>query len=399
MKVVQINATCGTGSTGKICVEISKVLSHHNVENYILFSNGNSNYPLGIKYIDDNYIKLQALVSRLNGRYGFNSTHATKKIIRELRKIKPDIIHLHNLHGHNCNLEMLFDYIREESIKVFWTFHDCWAFTGYCTHFVIARCDKWKYACSDCPQFKKYSWFFDKSNELYKKKSEVIKNVDLTVITPSYWMADLVKESIFGDCNIKVINNGIDLSVFKPINSNFREKYNIDNKTKLVLGVAFGWGYRKGLDVFIELARRLNEKEYQIVLVGTDYKIEKELPNNIISINRTQDQKELAAIYSAADVFVNPTREDTFPTVNIEAIACGTPVVTFKTGGSPEIIEDGTGIVIANEEIDELISAISSVLNKNDINVSEICIKKAKKYNQNDRFIEYYELYKNNSNS
>lgn len=390
MKILQINATCGAGSTGKICVAISKLLTKKDIENYILYSMGKSDYPLGIKYQGDKYTKLQALCSRLSGGYGFTARSSTKKLIKELSRIRPDVVHLHNMHAHNCNFSLLLSYLKREKIKVFWTFHDCWAFTAYCPHFDMIGCDKWKTGCHHCPQFKQFSWFFDRSAKLYKKKKEALEGLDLTIITPSQWLADLIKESFLKEYPIKVINNGIDLSIFKPTESDFRKKYGLEDKF-IVLGVAFGWGKRKGLDVFIELSKRLDER-YQIVLVGTDETVDKKLPENIISIHRTQNQTELAEIYTVADLFVNPTREENFPTVNIESLACGTPIVTFKTGGSPEIIDKTCGMVVEKDDIDGMQREIERICENRPFS-QEDCLKRAQNFDLNDKFAEYIEIY------
>ena len=390
VKIVQINAVCGSGSTGKICVDVSKLLAEKGIENYILYAVGKSDFPLGIKYTNEKYIKLQALKSRVFGNYGFNSKRATKNLISKLEEIKPDIIHLHNLHSHNVDVRMLFKYFKKNpQIKLFWTFHDCWAFTAYCPYFDIVRCDKWKFECGSCPQKKAYSWFFDKSTELFNNKKELFTGLDLTIITPSKWLGNLVKQSFLKESTIKVINNGIDLEVFKPTKSNFREKHGLQDK-KIVLGVAFDWGERKGLDVFTELSKALPEN-YQIVLVGTNDSVDKLLPNNIISIHRTNNQTELAEIYTAADVLANPTREENYPTVNMEAIACGTPVVTFDTGGSPEMLDEATGIVVEKNNVSAFKEAIIKACSGN--YTSEACVEKAKSFDKNERFKEYIELY------
>ena len=392
MKIVQINATCGVGSTGKICVGISHSLNKQNIENYILYSSISNGYNLGISCSDDYYIKKQAIKSKIFGNYGFNSSKATKKMIEELNRINPDIVHLHNIHGHDCNLELLFSYLKEKKIKIFWTFHDCWAFTGYCPHFTMVKCNKWKSCCFDCVQRREFSFLFDKSKKLYNEKKRLFQGLDLTVITPSQWLADLVGESFLKDYPIKVINNGIDLSVFKPLKSSFREKYNISSSKKIILGVSFGWGVKKGLDIFIELSKRLDREKYQVVLVGTDSKVDNTLPKEILSIHRTQNQTELAEIYSAADVFINPTREENYPTVNMESIACGTPVITFKTGGSPEMLDETCGSVVECNDIDALEREVVRVCTEKPYSEAE-CVKKALEFDQNERFDEYIKLY------
>lgn len=390
MKIVQINTTCGIGSTGKICTGISFLLTESGTPNHILYSSRGNDDPLGIRCSDDFYVKIQALKSRIFGNYGFNSQKATQKMIAELERIKPDIVHLHNIHGHDCDLEMLFRYFKEQNTKLIWTFHDCWAFTGYCTHFTMKKCDQWRIQCSKCIQRHEYSWSFDRSSYLYNKKKELFQGLDLTIVTPSRWLAGLVKQSFLKDYPVWVINNGIDLVVFQPAESDFRSTYHIENR-KLVLGVSFDWDERKGLDVFVELADRL-PAEYQIVLVGTNEKTDKRLPENILSIHRTQNQKELAAIYSAADVFVNPTREENYPTVNMESIACGTPVLTFRTGGSPEILDETCGSVVDCEEINALEKEIIRICTDKPY-TKEACLKKAKEFDKNERFKEYIDLY------
>lgn len=392
MKVVQINTTCGKGSTGKICVGISELLTEKGIENYILFSLGKTNYPLGIKCSNLFYTKLQALKAKLLGNYGFNSKLETAIIIQQLRRIKPDIVHIHNIHGHDCDFEMLLACLKRQSIETVWTFHDCWAFTGYCPYFDLANCGNWMNQCGDCPQKISFSWFADRSKQLLNKKREALQELDLTIITPSQWLAGLVKESFLKDYPVKVVNNGIDLDTFKPTQGSFREKYGILPEKHIVLGVAFDWGLRKGLDVFVELASKLDSDRYQIVLVGTNDKIDKHLPKNIISIHRTENQKELAEIYTAADVFVNPTREDNYPTVNMEALACGTPVITYETGGSPEMLDKTCGVVVPQNDICELKKEIIRVCETKPF-TAEACVKKAREFDKNEKYKQYVELY------
>ena len=257
---------------------------------------------------------------------------------------------------------MLFSYIKKHNVPTVWTLHDCWSFTGQCPYFTIVRCDKWKTGCHNCPQYKEYpASFYDNTKRMWKLKKKWFTGIgNMTIVTPSKWLAELAKESYLKEYPIEVINNGIDLDVFKPTPSNFRERYGIPAETHIVLGVSFAWGYRKGLDCFVEMAEKLGE-QYQIVLVGTDDEIDKNLPQNIISIHRTQNQKELAEIYSAADVFAMPTREENYPTVNMEAIACGTPVVTFNTGGSPEMLNEKVDRVVPVDDVNEMMSEIKNI--------------------------------------
>lgn len=391
MRIVQINATCGIGSTGKICVGVGQLLTDGAVENHILCSRTNG-HESGISCASLRYIRVQAAKSRVSGKYGFQSRTATRRILRELDRLQPDIVHLHNIHGHDCHLGLLFSYFKKHKTKLIWTFHDCWAFTAYCPYFDRIHCDKWKMGCERCPQHRDHSLLFDRSRELYQKKKDLFTGLDLTIVTPSRWLADLVKQSFLKDYPVTVINNGIDLSVFRPRESNFREKYGIPSDKHILLGVAFDWGVRKGLDVLVKLSETLDPARYQLVLVGTNDRIDRQLPANVISIHRTHDQTELAEIYSAADLLLNPTREDNYPTVNMEALACGTPVLTFRTGGSPEMLDESCGAVVPCDDIEAFRGEILRICEES-VFSSENCLRKAKEFAQNQKFKEYIDLY------
>ena len=328
--------------------------------------------------------------SRTLGNYGFNSALATRWLIHRLDAIKPDVVHIHNIHSHDFHFELLFRYLKEKNIKVFYTFHDCWAFTGYCPHFTMAKCDRWLDGCGNCVLRRRFSWFFDKSAKNYARKRDALRGLDLTIITPSQWLADLVKQSFLKEYPVRVINNGINLSVFKPMSGDFREIHKLQSKI-IVLGVAMGWSKAKGVDVFVRLANTLPEN-YQIVLIGTDDQVDKLLPDNILSLHRTENQRELAEIYGTADVFVNPTREENYPTVNMEALACGTPVLTFRTGGSPEMLDDTCGSVVDCDDVDALEREIIRICTDRPY-TREACVHKARAFDRNERFKEYVELY------
>lgn len=391
MRIVQINTTCGIGSPGKICIGISQLLTDRSAENYILCSTTNG-YALGIPCATPHYIMSQATISRISGRYGFQSRTATRRIIRELDRIQPNIVHLHNIHGHDCHIGMLFSYLKKHKIKLVWTFHDCWAFTAYCPYFVRVNCDKWKEECSDCPQYRDYSMLFDRSRELYQEKKELFAGLDLTIATPSQWLAGLVKQSFLKDYPVTVVNNGIDLSVFRPRENDFRSKYGIPSDKHILLGVAFGWGIRKGLDVFVQLSKILDPDKYQIVLVGTTEKVDQQLPSSIISIHSTQNQLELAEIYSASDLLLNPTREDNYPTTHMEALACGTPVLTFQTGGASEMLDETCGATVPCGDIEAFRDEILRICEERVFSF-ESCLRKAKEFDQNQKFKEYIDLY------
>lgn len=397
MKVAMINGGI-FGSTGKIMLGIADIVEKNGEETFCASAVTATNkkrepsheyYKIGTYYSR----KFSVLFARITGRQNCYAKSATKKLLSQLNKFNPDILHLHNLHGDYVNLPLLFNYIKTNRIKVVWTLHDCWAFTGHCPHFTMIKCDKWKSGCYKCPQYNSYpKSLFDNSKKMYSLKKRLFTDIEnLTIVTPSEWLAGLVRQSFLKDYPVKVINNGIDLTVFKPSESNFREKYNIGDKF-IVLGVAFGWGKRKGLDVFIDLSKRLDNEKYQIVLVGTDDTIDKQLPKNIISIHRTQNQTELAEIYTAADLLVNPTREEVLGMVNIEANACGTPVLTFRTGGSPECINEQSGSVVDYDDIAALESEVKRICETSPFN-KEDCIESAKKFDENERFLKYLKLY------
>ena len=398
MNIVQLNATCKVGSTGKIMSDLNDIICNSENNGFMIsgyyHENGSDNLYCTSHNNPFWEIRKNILISRITGTMGYRYLNRTKKTLRWMDEKKPDIIHLHNIHGDWIHVETLFNYIKRKKIPVVWTLHDCWAFTGRCSYFELCGCNKWKSLCGACPNKKIYprTYFFDKSQRMFLDKKEWFAGVEnMTVVTPSEWLAGLVRQSFLKDYPVKVINNGIDLTVFKPTESDFRVRYGLVGK-KVVLGVAFGWGMRKGLDVFIELSKRLPEN-YRIILVGTDNRVDAMLPANVISIHRTQNQKKLAEIYTAADVFVNPTREENYPTVNMESLACGTPVVTFKTGGSPEILDESCGSIVPRDDIDAMEIEVLRICNEK-LFSKQSCLAHSKKFDMNARFQEYVDLYK-----
>lgn len=395
MRVLQINTVCGVGSTGRIANGISDVCRKNGVENYVAYGYGKTSFPYSYRIGTDFDYYTHNILSRFFCKQGSYSFNATKKFLAWVEEIQPDIIHLHNLHGNFINIDLLFNYIKQTNTPCVWTLHDCWSFTGKCTHFDYVSCNKWREGCYSCPQLKNYpqSLFIDNSKKEYQKKKKLFGSIDnLTIITPSKWLASLAKVSFLGKYTVKVINNGIDLNIFKPTKSDWIYKYNLENKF-IILGVASGWEERKGFKYFLKLAESLIDNQ-QIVLVGLTEKQKATLPSNIIGITKTNNIKELAEIYSAADVFVNPTLEDNFPTTNIESLACGTPVITFNTGGSGESLDDTCGIVVKKEDFPELLNAIEYARQQRPFS-SGACIRRARTlYGQEDRFADYLTVYK-----
>ena len=394
--VLSIN-TGNYGSTGNIMRGISNVAEENGYICWQTYAPDKKNGPKADRDIlvsSYNVRRMNELYSRFTGMRGFSSYFSTFVFLKKVDKIKPDIIHLHNLHNNYIHVGLLFDYIKKHHIKVIWTLHDCWAFTGRCPYFDIIGCDRWKTGCYAClyPQNEYPSVMFDRTDVLWKRKKKAFTGVEnMTIVTPSKWLAGLVQESFLSEYPIKVINNGIDFNVFKPTKSDFCKRHKIGER-KILLGVSFDWAYRKGLDVFIELNKMIDKSKYVIVIVGVDKDVK--LPANIIAIERTNSKQELAEIYTAADVFVNPTREENFPTVNIEALACGTPVVTFRTGGSAEIINSYSGISVEQDDMEGLMKAIKDICEGESIN-TDACLTRARCFDQNERFREYIDLYKN----
>ncbi len=363
MKILQINSVCGFGSTGRITTEIQQKLKEKGHQSLIVYGRNNAPKDSDSYRINSSLeFSVHVLNTLLFDKHALASNDATYKLIRKIQEYSPDIIHLHNLHGFYLNIEILFEYLSRIDTKIVWTLHDCWAFTGHCAYYDYVGCEKWKTGCYDCPQKKEYppSFYLDRSKQNYALKKNLFTQLkNLEIIVPSKWLASQVEQSFLSKYPIKVIYNGIDLNVFKPIKSNFRLQNNIGLDKKIILGVASIWEKRKGIDTFVELSKILPD-EFQIVLVGVNHRQQKQLPENIIVINRTNNTNELAEIYSAADIFVNPTLEETLGLTNLEAIACGTPVITYNSGGSPECLNKDTGVVIKKKDLSSLVSAIKS---------------------------------------
>lgn len=396
--LLQINSVINSGSTGRIAEEIGQLAMKNGWKSYIAYGrNDRPSESQLIKIGNDWDIKWHGLQTRLFDRHGLASKKATIELVEKIIEIKPDIIHLHNLHGYYLNIEILFHYLAIAGIPVVWTLHDCWPMTGHCSHFSFIGCNKWKTQCEHCPQKKEYpaSYLTDRSFKNYQLKKDLFTSVpQMTLVPVSNWLANIVKESFLKIYPIKTIYNGVDTSVFAPCSTTkIREKYKIPTVTFVMLGVASVWSERKGLRDFIRLSESLKENE-MIILVGLTNKQKNNLPRNIFVISRTENIHELAELYALADVFVNPTWEDNFPTTNIEALACGTPVITYQTGGSPEAVTPETGFVVEQGDFTGIRDAIDTIKSKGKSFYAETCRERAvKMFDKNERYTEYLELY------
>lgn len=341
MKYLFINSVAGFGSTGRIAAEKCRELMAAGHDCVLAYGREKANCD-DIKTIQIGTpldFKFHGVMTRIFDNHGFCSTAATRRFLQQVKEYDPDVIWLHNIHGYYIHIGLLFDYLRTCGKKIYWTLHDCWSFTGHCSYFDFVGCDRWKNGCHHCPQKKSYpaSMLLDNSRKSYDNKKTLFTGIpNLTLITPSRWLAGLVRESFLGEYPVEVVYNTINTDIFKPTPSDFRLKHGLEDK-RIVLGVANVWEERKGLIDFIKLSSMLDDR-YKIVLVGLSPEQIKTMPENILALPRTNSTRELAEIYTAADVFVNPTYEDNYPTVNLEARACGTRVVSYDAGGSRETL-------------------------------------------------------------
>lgn len=351
MKVIQINVDWDNGGPGTIEKDIYDTLISQGHKCKIIYSRGK--YPENndlIRIGNDFDIKVHALLSRITGLEGYFSIKATKRIINVIRNYNPDIIQLHNLLGHYINHPYLFRFLKGLNIPIVWTLHDCSPFTGHCINFDRVNCEKWKIKCDKCPLYKEYpySYIFDTSKKIFEDKQKWFSELNnLHLIAPSQWMFNIIKDSILKKKNLVVINNGINLEQFEPTKSDLRKQYKLEDKVVL-LSAAYIWNEMKGIKVLKELSDKMPEK-YALVLIGNNS--DKSLLRNTIFIPAISDKRILAQWYSTADIFVNPTLGDNFPTVNIEALSCGTPIVTYNTGGSPEIVGSECGQIVKSNTV------------------------------------------------
>jgi putative colanic acid biosynthesis glycosyltransferase len=397
VKILQINTVVNTGSDGRIAEDIGRMLKSGGHQSFIGYGRSaiNSGSEL-IKIGNRTGQALHLIRTRLFDRHGFGSSNATRNFIKKLEKLDPDLIHLHNIHGYYLNIALLFSYLKSCSKPVVWTLHDCWPFTGHCTHFEYHSCTKWKSQCFDCPNSRAYpkTVLLDNSRLNYIDKKKLFTAIsNMTIVVPSRWLANHVRNSFLSKYEIRIINNGIDLDIFVPAGKvGIPEKYGL--RMRYILGVANTWTERKGLSDFKAL-RKLLHPDIDILLTGLTPQQSKNLDPGIKSIPRTEDLSELAALYASASVYVNPTYSDNFPATNIEALACGTPVVAYNTGGCREIISINCGSVVPKGDIPGLHQAVMQVMgNDKDYYINQCRARAVENYDKRVRFADYLGLYR-----
>lgn len=378
------------GGIGRLTEDIFKNLSDDKYEKHIAFARGHRrNADIDYQFGKKKDVFYHALLTRLTDRIGCFSKNATYQLVDYMKSCHVDLVHLHNLHGYYINLKILFDALKDLDVPVVWTLHDCWSFTGHCTYFSFIGCDRWKTCCYDCPQKNCYpQTFVDNSRKNYLFKKSVFCSLEkLTIVTPSEWLKELVKESFLGKLDVLCFNNGINIDVFR-VKENI--EYTIPTQKKIVLGLASSFGERKGFTDFIELSKLLPD-DFQIVMVGVTSKQLEKLPSNIIGITHTENVEQLVDIYNSAFLFLNLTYEDNFPTTNIEAMACGTSVLTYKTGGSVESLSEKTGYIVPQHDLKDVVSIIKT--HKKTQDSIYACRKRAEIFSRENAFMKYEKLY------
>jgi putative colanic acid biosynthesis glycosyltransferase len=397
--LLQICVEGNTGSTGRIAEGIGIAALNRGWKSYIAYGRFPRPSKSSLIRIGSTLdVAAHGLLTRIFDRHCLASANATRELVNNIRDLQPDIIHLHHLHGYYINIKILFEYLSKAPIPIVWTFHDCWSITGHCAHFELIGCEKWKSECHHCPQKREYpaSFLVDRSRNNFRLKKNLFTSIgNMTIVPASKWLNEIIEESFLAQYPRAVIYNGVDLSVFGPTNQKpeITDKIGANNRF-IILGVANIWTRAKGLQDFVRLSSILNEDEI-IVLVGLSKTQIRKLPKNIVGLEKTKSPRQLGELYSAAGVYLNPTWEDNFPSTNIEALACGTPIVTYNTGGSIEAVAKGTGFIIEKGDVAGLYRAVKIIRAIGGDRYSTACRERAVMlFNKDDRYNQYIDLYK-----
>lgn len=392
VKVLQINIF-GNLSTGRIAADLYRTLTEYGHTGILAFARNTTAGDVPYIRIGNKLeVCIDGVLTRITDRAGFFSKRSTKKLISEIIRYDPDIIHIHNLHGYYINVELLFNFLKIYNKPVVWTLHDCWPYTGHCCYYSMVQCNKWQTECCKCPQTKAYpsSLFVDNSRWNYQRKKDLFTSLpNLNLVTVSHWLEKEVEKSFLKKIPCRTIYNGIDLNVFRPMGGSFRKKYSLENKI-IILGVASTWDVRKGLNDFIHLSRMLDEN-YQIVVVGVNESEKRQLTPQMTGISRTDSVQELVEIYSTADIFFNASVEETFGLPTVEAMACGTPVIVYNATALPEVVNQECGYIVEPHDLKAIVKILKDRRYKTI--TSDSCIKQAEKYEKHKQFKHYIELY------
>lgn len=399
MKVLQINAVNKIASTGRTMQEMSDYFNDKGISSVVVYSNGVS-VNSEDEFVMNNKldIKLHGLLSRISGKQGYFSFGETKKLLQYMDDYKPEVVVLRNLHGNYINIPLLLTYLAKRDIATVVVLHDCWFYTGKCCHYTVDGCYKWQTACGNCPSLKKYnkSWFFDRTTEMFNDKKQLFGAIPrLAVVGVSDWLTNEAKKApVFKNAKeITRIYNWIDLEKFKPTDaSELRSELGLNNK-KIIFFAASGWTKEKGLQTALDLSKKLNDDE-KIVMLG-NIKSDFALNKNIVHIPTTNSLEKLVQLYSMADVFVQPSLEETFGKVTAEALSCGTPAVCFDSTANPELVGSGCGASVPVGDIDAMLSEIRKILNNGKNSYSETCRNFSEdNFDMKKCLKQYYELFK-----
>ncbi len=399
MKIMHINATYNVGSTGVIVNDLHTLSSENGIDSYVSYSSSDKTADeIKNGYIIGNKLskKLHALFCRIGGKQAYFSKRATKKLIRHIKTVNPDVVHLHNLHSNYIHLNNLLEYLAKENVNTVITLHDCWFYTGGCFHYTADKCSKWLNSCGDCPKRLKDTpaYFKDNSAKILadrKKYLGAIKN--LTVVGVSQWIADEAERTFFKDKKVCTIYNGVDTDFFTPTSSDFREKYGLQNKF-VILGAANKWLSPINAETLKMVTEKLSD-DCVLVIIGCTEKQKSGLPDNVLPLGYISDRDELRKMYSMADVFANCTREESLSLINVEAQSCGTPVVTYRNTGAQETVDNKCGFSVESGNAEEFLNTILKVKELEKEILSDDCRDWVKtKFQREENYNKYINLYK-----
>ena len=397
MKLLQINVDANNGSNGSIAQELGREALRRGWESYIAY--GRRSVPSEstlIRIGNDLDVKIHGIQSRLFDNHGLASKSATRQFLKSVDEIRPNLIHLHNIHGYYLNYKLLFEYFKEKNIPIVWTFHDCWPFTGHCGYFESVQCEKWKTGCHSCELRKFYpkSLFLDRSSRNFRLKKSLFTSINsLHITTVSKWLMSKVRDSFFRDYPISTVYNFVNEKIFSPnVERINRCDYGLDDR-KILIGAAANWVPSKGIPDFNALAGSLSDK-YQIVMVGVTEEVKNQISSNVHCLSRVESPQKLAALYAEADILLNLSRQETFGMTTLEAMACGTPGISYNNTACPEVLSNDTGVIVPTGNIKAVEEAIELIEKKGKKSFKDNCVARANTiFSKNNIISQYFDVY------